>query len=417
MRLSNNLMYQNNINKILDNQQGVANAQERVTTGEKYLTTSEAPAAISQGMLYSNKIQTNEQYTKNINQLSGRLETEETILQSINTNIQQAQELTIQAGNGAYTKDDLKSIASELSGIQQTLANLMNTRSEDGKFIFSGYQDSTQPYQFDSAAGEYTYNGDQGQHQITIAEGVSIKASDNGFDTFEKTNARLNVESNTASVSGSITAASVYVDGQAEFDKFHQANYNADPTASATANTYSVLVSPGATATDPQTYEIYRDGAALTPAVTGEVTDEPIDFAGMKIEFEGSAPGQLDFSLEKPGKENVLNTLQSLITGLNDGTLEGDDFQEVLADGLVQLQNASEQVVFTQASLGGRMNAVDSVSDSNLAQDIQNKSNLSDLVEVDMAEAISELTKQETALQASQATFGRLTNLSLFDYL
>jgi flagellar hook-associated protein 3 FlgL len=34
-----------------------------------------------------------------------------------------------------------------------------------------------------------------------------------------------------------------------------------------------------------------------------------------------------------------------------------------------------------------------------------------------MAEAISELTKQETALQASQATFGRLTNLSLFDYL
>ncbi|MDN3381974.1 flagellar hook-associated protein FlgL [Pseudoalteromonas sp. APC 3358] len=417
MRLSNNLMYQNNINKILDNQQGVANAQERVTTGEKYLTTSEAPAAISQAMLYSNKIQTNEQYTKNIDQLNGRLETEESVLQSINSNIQQAQELTIQAGNGVYTKDDLKSIASELSGIQQTLANLMNTRSEDGKFIFSGYQDSTQPYQFDSAAGEYTYNGDQGQHQITIAEGVSIKASDNGFDTFEKTNARLNVESNTASVSGSITAASVYVDGQAEFDKFHQANYNADPTALATANTYSVLVSPGATATDPQTYEIYRDGAALTPAVIGEVTDESIDFAGMKIEFEGTAPGQLDFSLEKPGKENVLNTLQALITGLNDGTLEGGDFQQVLADGLVQLQNASEQVVFTQASLGGRMNALERVSDSNLALDIQNKSNRSNLVEVDMAEAISELTKQETALQASQATFGRLTNLSLFDYL
>ena len=417
MRLSNNLMYQNNINKILDNQQSVANAQEQVTTGEKYLTTSEAPAAISQGMLYSNKIQTNEQHSKNIDQLNGRLETEETILQSINTNIQQAQELTIQAGNGAYTQDDLESIAAELSEIQKTLVNLMNTRSEDGKFIFSGYQDSTQPYQFDSTTGEYTYNGDQGQHVITIAEGVSIKSSDNGFDTFEKTDARLNVESNTASVSGSITAASVYVDGQTEFDNFHQANYNADPTASATANTYSVLVSPGATADDPQTYEIYRDGAPLTPTVTGEVTDEPIDFAGMKIEFEGTAPGQLDFSLEKPGKENVLNTLQALITGLNDGTLEGDDFQQVLADGLVQLQNASEQVVFTQASLGGRMNALERVSDSNLAQDIQNKSNLSDLVEVDMAEAISELTKQETALQASQATFGRLTNLSLFDYL
>ena len=417
MRLSNNLMYQNSINKILQNQNGVANAQERVNTGQKYLSTSEAPADISQAMLYTNKIQSNEQYTKNINQLNGRLKTEESVLQGINESIQAAKDIALKAGNGAYSKDDLKSLASELTEIQKTLANLMNTRSEDGKYIFSGYQDSTQPYQFDAASGKYNYQGDQGQHKITIAEGVSIKSSDNGYDTFEKTNARLNVESNTASVSGSITAASVYVGGQAEFDKFHQANYNADPTAPATANTYSVLVSPGATATDPQTYEIYRDGAALTPAVTGEVTDEPIDFAGMKIEFEGTAPGQLDFSLEKPGKENVLNTLQGLITGLNDGTLEGDDFQQVLADGVVQLQNASEQVVFTQASLGGRMNALSSISDANLAQDIQNKANRSSLVEVDMAKAISDLTQQETALQASQATFGRLTNLSLYDYL
>ncbi|MBH0056472.1 flagellar hook-associated protein FlgL [Pseudoalteromonas sp. SWXJZ94C] len=417
MRLSNNLMYQSSINKILDGQQGVANAQERVNTGQKYLTTSEAPADISQAMLYSNKIQTNEQYTKNINQLNGRLETEESVLQSINTNIQQAQELALQAGNGAYTKDDLKSIASELSGIQQTLANLMNTRSEDGKFIFSGYQDSTQPYQFDSTLGEYTYNGDQGIHQITIAEGVSIKSSDNGFDTFEKTAARLDVESNTANVSGSVTAASVYVDGQTEFDKFHQANYNADPTASATANTYNVVITAGATATDPDQYEIQHDGVSLSPPVIGDITGEPIDFAGMKIEFEGTAPGQLDFSLEKPEKENVLNTLQALITGLNDATLEGDDFQQVLADGVVQLQNASEQVVFTQASLGGRMNALDRVTDSNAALDIQNQSNRSSLIEVDMAAAISELTKQETALQASQATFGRLSNLSLFDYI
>ncbi|MBG9989611.1 flagellar hook-associated protein FlgL [Pseudoalteromonas sp. NZS37] len=417
MRLSNNLMYQNNINKILDNQQGVANAQERVTTGEKYLTTSEAPAAISQAMLYSNKIQTNEQYTKNIDQLSNRLNSEETILESINYAIQKAQTLTIQAGNGALSKSDLSSIASELEGIQSSILDLMNTRLEDGKFIFSGYQDNTQPYQFDSVAEEYTYNGDQGQHQITIAEGVSIKSSDNGFDTFEKVDARLNVKSNTASVSGSITAASVYVDGQAEFDKFHQANYNADPAASATANTYSVLVSPGATATDPQTYEIYRDGAALTPAVTGEVNDDTIEYAGMTIELEGSAPGQLDISLEKPGKENVLNTLQALIAGLNDGTLEGEDFQQVLADGVVQLQNAGEQVVFTQANLGGRLNVVDRITASNLSIDIQNKSNRSNLVEVDMVEAISELTKQETALQASQATFGRLSNLSLFDYL
>lgn len=410
MRLSNNLMYQNSINKILQNQNGVANAQERVNTWQKYLSTSEAPADISQAMLYTNKIQSNEQYTKNINQLNGRLKTEESVLQGINESIQAAKDIALKAGNGAYSKDDLKSLASELTEIQKTLANLMNTRSEDGKYIFSGYQDSTQPYQFDAASGKYNYQGDQGQHKITIAEGVSIKSSDNGYDTFEKTNARLDVASNTGDASSTLTG-SVYVDKQGVFDQFHKANYNA---VDASQNTFNVKVVLG----DPQQYEIQRAGNPLNPPVTGAVqAGEPIEFAGMKIQLSGAAPGQLDFSLEPPHKENVLNTLQGLITGLNNGTLAGDDFQQVLNDGVTQLQNASEQVVFTQASLGGRMNVLERVTDSNSALDIQNQSNRSSLLEVDMAAAISELTQQETALQASQATFGRLAKLSLFDYI
>jgi flagellar hook-associated protein 3 FlgL len=419
MRLSNNLMYQNSINKILQNQNGVANAQERVNTRQKYLSTSEAPADISQAMLYTNKIQSNEQYTKNINQLNGRLKTEESVLQGINESIQAAKDIALKAGNGAYSKDDLKSLASELTEIQKTLANLMNTRSEDGKYIFSGYQDSTQPYQFDAASGKYNYQGDQGQHKITIAEGVSIKSSDNGYDTFEKTNARLDVTSNTGSIPtltppNNITAGSVYVDKQGVFDQFHKANYNA---VDASQNTFNVMVTAGANPGDPQQYKILRNGVVQTPPVSGNVTDEPIEFAGMKIQLTGAAPGQLDFSLEPPHKENVLNTIQGLITGLNNGTLAGDDFQQVLNDGVTQLQNASEQVVFTQASLGGRMNVLERVTDSNSALDIQNQSNRSSLLEVDMAAAISELTQQETALQASQATFGRLAKLSLFDYI
>jgi flagellar hook-associated protein 3 FlgL len=417
MRLSNNLMYQGSINKILDGQQGVANAQERVTTGKKYLSTSESPSAYSQAALYTNKIQTNEQYTKNINQLNNRLNTEEVVLKGITDAIQKAQTLTIQAGNGALNTNDKASIGKELEELQQTILSLMNTRSEDGKYIFSGYQDSIQPYQFDTSSGEFVYNGDQGQHSISIAEGVSIKSSDNGFNTFEMVNARLNVESNIAATTGAITA-SVFVDSQAEFDAYHKANYNFAPSASTTANTYTVRLTAGTTAGDPDEYEILRDGAALTPAQTGMVSENgQINFAGLNIEYSGAAPGDINFTLEKPRKENVLNTLESLIQGLNDSTLDNREYQQMLSDATTQLSNANEQVVFTQSSLGGRMNAVSAISASNKASDIQNQASRTNLVEVDMAEAISELTKQETALQASQATFGRLANLSLFDYL
>ncbi|MBQ4831799.1 flagellar hook-associated protein FlgL [Pseudoalteromonas sp. MMG010] len=417
MRLSNNLIYQGSINSILDGQVDVADAQERITSGQQYLSISEAPSEIAQAMLYNDKIETNEQYTKNINLLSGRLETEESILQGINTTIQEAQVLALQAGNGAYTQDDIDSIADELSELQKSLFSLMNTQSEDGKYIFSGYQDTTQTYSYNSLTQEYDYQGDQGQHSIIIAQGVEIDSSDNGFDVFEKVDARLNVSNNNAAVSGSTTSATVYVDEQGTFDSFHEENYNNDPSASATANTYSIVMTAGATADDLPQYEVLRDGVSLSPAVSGEFDGENIEYAGLSITVEGDVPGQLDFELAQPTKENVLNTMQSLISGLYDGSLTDVERQEVLSDAIVQLQSASEQVVFTQASLGGRMNVVDRIEDTNLALDINNQANKASLVEVDMAEAISELTKQETALQAAQATFGRLSSLSLFDYL
>ena len=419
MRLSNNLMYQNNINKILENQQSVAGAQERVTTGQKYLSTSENPAAVSQGMLYTNKIETNEQLTKNIKQLNGRLATEESILKGMNDTILEAQMKTIQAGNGSLSKDDLAAVAGELKELQKSLLNLMNSQSEGGKYLFSGYQDNIQTYTFNSTNGKYEYQGDQGQHEVTIAKGVEIKSSDNGFNVFERVNARLDVVSNDGTPTGGITGGTVYVENQGEFDRFHKDNYNSDPDPliSPTINTYNVNVIPGATPSAPDQYEILRDGIPLVPPVTGEVTDEPIEFAGMEIKLEGAAPGQLDFTLEKPGKENVLNTLEDLIISLNDDQLDEAQINQALSDGLIQLKNASEQIVFTQASLGGRMNVVERVTDSNSALDINNQDNRSSLIEIDAAEAISDLTKQESGLQAAQATFGRLAKLSLFDYL
>ena len=246
--------------------------------------------------------------------------------------------------------------------------------------------------------------------EAVVLEDASIRgASPKGWD----------VVSNDGTPTGGITAGTVYVQNQGEFDKFHKDNYNSDPDPliSPTINTYNVNVIPGATPSSPDQYEILRDGNPLVPPVTGEVTDEPIEFAGMEIQLEGVAPGQLDFTLEKPSKENVLNTLEDLIISLNDEQLDEAQINQALSDGLIQLKNASEQIVFTQAGLGGRMNVVERVTDSNSALDINNQENRSSLIEIDAAEAISDLTKHESGLQASQATFGRLAKLSLFDYL
>ncbi|MCO6354908.1 flagellar hook-associated protein 3 [Pseudoalteromonas shioyasakiensis] len=413
MRISNNMMYKNNLNSILNSQQNVNKAQEQVSTQKRVLTSSDDPSAMARAQLLTDRIQVTEQFNKNVDFLVGRLTTEESVLDNITNAIQRANTLTIQAGNGALNELDRKGIAAEIGEIQKELFELMNSKSEDGKYIFSGYQDGTQTYIFDSTSNRYEYQGDQGKHEMEIASGVLVKASDNAFDTFETVDKRLNVNSNLGNVSGGIVSASVYVDNQTSFNKFHTNYYNADPTAPLNANTITIDIISGT----PDQYQVLQAGTPITPPVTGTFTGEAIKFDGIEIEVQGTAPGQVEFELEKPGKENILNTLQDLRAALVDRNISDADFGEVISSSIVQIENASNKVSLVQAGLGARLNVSEKVEQNNQSTEITDKSFRASLVEIDLTEAITELSKQETSLQASQATFGRLANLSLFDYI
>jgi flagellar hook-associated protein 3 FlgL len=56
---------------------------------------------------------------------------------------------------------------------------------------------------------------------------------------------------------------------------------------------------------------------------------------------------------------------------------------------------------------------------NNLSQDMTTvyKKNLSDLVDLDFAKAVSDLTQQQAGLDAAQKAYTRVTGLSLFNYL
>ncbi|WMN59370.1 flagellar hook-associated protein FlgL [Pseudoalteromonas xiamenensis] len=408
MRLSNNLMYQNNLTSILDNQSEVNKAMQQVTTQKRVLSASDDPSATARAMLYSDRIETNEQYSKNLTMLESRLGTQESVLENIKNSITQAYTLAIRAGNGSVTDIDKNAIAQEIKAIQASVLDMMNSKSEDGRYIFSGYQDNTQTYGQDPATGKFVYQGDQGQHKIKVAEGVEIRSSDNGFDVFEKAENRLNVVSNTATTAGGATNGTVYIKEQGEFDKFHKSYYNASPTAPATANDFQITLGAG------NTYALTQNG---TPVQSGTYTDNKIVLGGMEIKFSGGPTGTIDFTLEKPAKDNVLNTLENLYKGLTTPGTSVEDFEQVVADAVVGLDNAKNKVSYSQASLGGRKNTADLISKANADLDINNKSARADIIELDMTEAITNLQKHETALQASQATFGRLSNLSLFDYI
>ena len=407
MRTTFNMKYSQSLDSILSTQDKLQTASLMLNKQSKILTAADDPSGAARAVGLEATIQQTSQYQNNNTAARNSLELQETVLSSMRGAMDRARVLALSLGNGTYDDNDRKAIGDQLGNIRDELFDLMNRRDELGGYLFSGFQDQTQPYSLNSATGEYEFNGDEGQKSIQLSLSISIAANDSGRSIFDSVDKRF--QTSAATVGAPVTAAKVTVANQSVFDNFYKQNYDGLTPGN---NDYSVVFSA------PSNYEIQRNGAAQVPAVTGTYTaGEPINYKGLSIDVTGAAPGgTVDFSLQPPEKTNILNSLTDLINGIEAGD-SGDVLNERILDATVEIDNASAKVDSAVSSIGGRLNVIESIFGSNEDVLIATKSHKADVVELDYSTGITELVKQETALQAVQATFNRVTGLSLFDYI
>ena len=107
----------------------------------------------------------------------------------------------------------------------------------------------------------------------------------------------------------------------------------------------------------------------------------------------------------------------SMLTRLAAALEAGGDVSAVMSESLDKLKVSGEQVADVQSSIGARAARVD------LQQQLLSTANTDraelrgKLEQVDVTEALVQLQQMMTALSASQASFTKLSSLSLFDYL
>jgi len=125
----------------------------------------------------------------------------------------------------------------------------------------------------------------------------------------------------------------------------------------------------------------------------------------------------VNFQLDAPEKKNIAETLNDFYLSLRDSSISDGNYEEAISDALFGIDNGLQGIGNATAIVGGRRNAAQSILESNLDLEITNKTARSNIEEVDYAEAVSELSRQEASLEAAQATFARVTGLSLFDFI
>lgn len=86
-------------------------------------------------------------------------------------------------------------------------------------------------------------------------------------------------------------------------------------------------------------------------------------------------------------------------------------------NALNNMDRAMDKMIDVQTRIGGRINSIESQASDNEAKKVYLQGVRSDIQDLDMAEAISNLTFQTTALQIAQQTFVKIQGLNLFDYI
>jgi flagellar hook-associated protein 3 FlgL len=103
----------------------------------------------------------------------------------------------------------------------------------------------------------------------------------------------------------------------------------------------------------------------------------------------------------------------AIVGALAQGLRAGTDLSTSLRD----LDLAHNQVLAARTRGGARLNALDDLANINADMAVTLESQLSEIQDLDYAEAVARMNRQLVALQASQQSYAKLTQLSLFNYL
>ncbi|MFL2535907.1 MAG: flagellar hook-associated protein FlgL [Candidatus Azotimanducaceae bacterium] len=399
MRISSIEQFQQGIDSILDQQARLNRTQQQLATGKNVLSPSDDPAAASQLLSLSSLKAKNIQYDRNVTIAQNELELQESVLASSGNVLQRVRELVVQANNATQSNQTRAALGDEINNLANELLQLANTKNASGEYIFSGYNSKTPAYTRSGTGFEF--QGDQGQRLLQVSEDSQIAVRDNGSDVFkgmQQGDGRFLLVSPTTNTGDSLIKMST--------------------TTDAPADNYSMTFSQD-TPDDPMIYSVV--GAESGNVATGAYsTGDAITFNGITLVVEGSPKNGDSYQVNRSVKQDVFQSVQDIARELSQGSGSSSQASKLtndLGQALSTIDQALEHLQSRRTIVGNRLQSLDTRIDENSAERLRLEKQVSEIQDLDFAEAVSRLNLQSTALQAAQQAYIKIQGLSLFNYL
>ncbi|BDU22860.1 flagellar hook-associated protein FlgL [Dyella sp. GSA-30] len=407
MRISTSWQFQQSLSTMLNQQSALANTQNQVTTGKRINVASDDPTGAAQALSLNHILASNAQYTSNINAANTRLTTEGGALDSVTSLLDRARTLALNGINGSLSPSDRQNMATELTQIRDQLVQLANTTDTNGAALFAGTSTTTAPFTKNSD-GTVTYNGNDGQLNTAVGSSLQVPIGDAGSTVFM--NLPAGNGSFVAGAGGANTGTLIVGDNSVT----DTSAWNAAKVSTGGAINITFAAGGAWTATD-------ATGNAIVDSsgnpVGGTYTDGgSISFDGMSIALSGTPAAGDTIGVKTDQSQDVFSTLNNMITALGSGASD-TQLANAMNRQIESIDQAESSVTNTQVLIGNRLNTLDQQSSAYSDLNVTYTSALSDVQDVDPYTAISNLSLQSSALQASQQVFAQMKSMTLFNYL
>ncbi|MFQ5780135.1 MAG: flagellar hook-associated protein FlgL [Nitrospiria bacterium] len=406
MRISERMLFNSVMNRLQRQTVTLFKTEEQVSSGKKINHPSDDPIGQAQVLNFEKSLSTADQHLRNIDQVKSFLSVSETALQTVQNQLLRAHEVAVQMANATYTAADRTDAAREVRQIYDQLIAVANT-THAGQYIFAGNKVSTRPF---VSQGAYIGTPVSLPVTITVAVNDSLTVTVDGVSStvtipagVYTTGTQLANVVETA-INGDTTFQAAGVAVTVTFDTDHLvitsnavgATSNANITGGTAEGVLGLAAGAGAINRPAGTY---LGDSAESSILIGTNTSAIKNLPGDRL-FKGAAGGV-----------DLLAAVGGLQVALENNDLTG--IQTALGD----LSGAQDLVNSERALLGARLSRIETTASMLHDSKFTLARLKSERVDVDLSRAISDLVQQQTILEATRATFARLTQRSLLDFL
>ena len=162
------------------------------------------------------------------------------------------------------------------------------------------------------------------------------------------------------------------------------------------------------------------DDTFIKMLTSGERAFEGLDISKLDVKAPAEFKKPSDLSVPPVDTEypnNMLGVIQYFVDATGNGNPPASVNKEAIRNAIQNIDVAFEQVAQTRSQIGARQNTLQAVKDNNLDFEAFAEKSISELEDLDWADAYVRLEQSKLSYQAGMQITGQISGLSLFNYI